>query len=118
VLGNGRQRKSYLHVDDCIAGMLLALKGTADKVNIFNLGTDEYCEVNDSIRWITEYLGLKPRLTYTGGERDWVGDSPFIFLDCSRIRSLGWTPKLTIRDAVIETVKYLEKHRDLLEARC
>ena len=53
VLGNGKQRKSYLYVQDCIDAMLLAIAARARQVNIFNLGTDEYCEVNDSIGWIT-----------------------------------------------------------------
>jgi UDP-glucose 4-epimerase len=107
VLGNGHQRKSYLYVQDCIDAILAALDRATGKVNIFNLGTDEYCEVNDSIGWICEYLGLHPKLTYSGGERGWVGDSPFILLECSRIRALGWRPRLTIKQAVLATIKYV-----------
>ncbi len=107
VLGNGHQRKSYLYVQDCLDAILTALEQANEKVNIFNLGTDEYCEVNDSIGWICEHLGLHPRLTYSGGERGWVGDSPFILLDCSRIRALGWRPRLTIKQAVLATIKYV-----------
>jgi UDP-glucose 4-epimerase len=107
VLGNGHQRKSYLYVQDCIDAILLALEKANDKVNIFNLGTDEYCEVNDSIGWICGYLGLHPKLTYSGGERGWIGDSPFILLDCSRMRSLGWRPTLTIKEAVLATIRYV-----------
>ena len=107
VLGNGHQRKSYLYVQDCIDAILLALEHADGNVNIFNLGTDEFCEVNDSIGWICEHLGLQPKLTYSGGERGWVGDSPFILLDCSRIRALGWKPKLTIQQAVLATIKYV-----------
>ena len=110
VLGNGHQRKSYLYVRDCIDAILTAIDRAKDKVNIFNLGTDEYCEVNDSIRWICEHLGLHPKLTYSGGERGWVGDSPFILLDCSRIRALGWRPRLTIKQAVLATIKYVSSH--------
>lgn len=117
VLGNGRQRKSYLYVQDCVDAMLLAIEKAAGKVNIFNLGTDEYCEVNDSIRWITERLGLNPRLIYSGGDRGWVGDNPFIFLDCSRIKALGWRARLSIREAVIRTVDYLVANPFLLERR-
>lgn len=117
VLGNGKQRKSYLYVQDCIDAMLLAIEKTPAKVNIFNLGTDEYCQVNDSIGWICEYLGVSPHLIYAGGERGWVGDSPFIFLDCSRIRALDWQPKLTIRDGVIRTLQYLEQNPYILEQR-
>jgi UDP-glucose 4-epimerase len=107
VLGDGHQRKSYLHVQDCIDAILTALDRADGKVNIFNLGTDEYCEVNDSIGWICEHLGLHPKLTYSGGERGWVGDSPFILLDCSRIRALGWRPRWTIQQAVLTTIKYV-----------
>jgi UDP-glucose 4-epimerase len=117
ILGNGRQRKSYLYVQDCIDAMLVAIAKATEKVSILNLGTDEYCEVNDSIGWICEHLGLKPELAYTGGERGWIGDSPFIFLDCSRIRDLGWKPKLKINEGVIKTLQYLQENRWLLESR-
>ena len=107
VLGNGHQRKSYLYVQDCIDAILTAMDRADGKVNIFNLGTDQYCEVNDSIAWICDYLGLHPKLTYSGGERGWIGDSPFILLDCSRIRGLGWRPRLTIQQAVLATIQYV-----------
>jgi UDP-glucose 4-epimerase len=117
ILGNGRQRKSYLFVQDCVDAMLHAINNSQDKVNIFNLGTDEYCEVNDSIGWITGYLGLKPRLDYAGGDRGWIGDNPFIFLDTTRIRALGWSPKLTIRQGVERTIAWLIANRWVLERR-
>jgi len=117
VLGNGHQRKSYLYVQDCLDAMLFVIDRAQDKVNIFNLGTDEYCEVNDSIGWITGHLGLAPKLTYTGGERGWIGDSPFIFLDMAKIRAFGWRPQLTIRESILRTVQYLEQNPWLLERR-
>ena len=117
VLGNGLQRKSYLHVQDCIDAIFHALAHADEKVNLFNLGTDEYCQVNDSIGWISSHLGLSPALEYTGGERGWVGDSPFIFLDCARMRALGWKPQLTIREGIIRTVEYLQQNSWALEAR-
>jgi UDP-glucose 4-epimerase len=117
VLGDGHQKKSYLYVQDCIDAMLIGIEKAQDKVNIFNLGTDEYCEVNDSIQWITEHLGLSPKLTYTGGERGWVGDSPFIFLDCTKIRNLGWRPKLSIREGIIKSLDYLEDNRWILDRK-
>ena len=115
VLGDGHQRKSYLYVHDCVDAMLTAIAQSRDKVNIFNLGTDEYCKVNESIDWITGHLGLSPARTYTGGDRGWIGDSPFIFLDTAKIRSFGWTPKLAIREAIIKTLDYLRGNPWLLE---
>ncbi len=117
VLGNGKQRKSYLYIQDCIDAILLAIDKAQDKVNIFNLGTDSYCEVNDSLGWIVQHLDLNPTVTYAGGERGWIGDSPFIFLDCARIRALGWTPKMTIREGVIRTLQYLQANPWVLELR-
>jgi len=117
VLGNGRQRKSYLYVQDCIDAIFVALDRATDKVNVLNLGTDEYCEVNDSIGWITGDLGVSPVLDYTGGDRGWIGDNPFIFLDAAKVRSLGWRPKLSIREGVLNTVAYLKQHPELFEER-
>lgn len=117
VLGNGLQRKSYLYVGDCIQAIMTAIEQANQKVNIFNLGADEYCQVNDSIGWITEALNIKPALKYTGGERGWVGDNPFIFLDTQKIRSLGWKPKLTIKEGIIKTLLYLQQNNWLLNAR-
>jgi UDP-glucose 4-epimerase len=117
VLGNGHQRKSYLYVQDCIDAMLFAIEKSREEVNIFNLGTNEYCAVSQSIGWICDHLGLNPRRVYSGGERGWIGDNPFIFLDISKIRRLGWKPKLTIRDGVIRTLEYLQANQWLLEQR-
>jgi UDP-glucose 4-epimerase len=117
VLGNGKQRKSYLAVEDCIDAILLAIGQDSGRVNIFNLGANEYCEVNDSISWICQYLGLKPQLSYTGGDRGWIGDNPFIWLECSRMRALGWSARFSIREAVVQTLEYLQSERWLLEKR-
>ena len=115
VLGNGSQRKSYLYVQDCLDAILLAIESAQGKVNIFNLGLDEYCQVNDSIRWICRHLGVTPELRYSGGDRGWVGDNPFIFLDTAAIRSLGWRPQLNIQQAVVATVKYLQQNPAITE---
>jgi UDP-glucose 4-epimerase len=105
VLGNGKQRKSYLYVQDCLSAMRLAQRKAGRPINLFNLGTDEYCTVDQSLDWICAELGVSPKREYAGGVRGWVGDSPFILLNCSRIRKLGWKPKLTIRQAVLRTLR-------------
>jgi UDP-glucose 4-epimerase len=117
VLGNGKQRKSYLYVQDCIDAIFAAVERAETKTTILNLGTDEYCHVNDSIGWITGALGIAPQLSYTGGERGWIGDSPFIFLDCARMRGLGWAPTLSIQQGILRTLDYLRANPWVLEAR-
>lgn len=117
VLGNGKQRKSYLYVQDCIDAILLAMDKAPDKVNIFNLGVDGYCEVNDSIGWICTELGVTPKLEYGGGDRGWIGDNPFIFLETKKIQSLGWMPRFSIREGVLKTVEYLRTNEWVFEAR-
>jgi UDP-glucose 4-epimerase len=117
VLGDGNQRKSYLYVQDCVDAILLALERASTPVSIFNLGTDEYCRVTDSIHWICERLGLDPTLHFAGGDRGWIGDNPFIFLECNRMRALGWRPKLTIPQQVVRTVEYLQSNQHILSAR-
>lgn len=116
VLGDGHQRKSYIYVQDCIDAILTAIERADERINIFNIGSDESCEVNDSIRWITQHMKLSPRLTYSGGERGWIGDSPLIQLDIQKLKNLGWEPTLSIREGVIRTVEYLEANAWLLEA--
>jgi UDP-glucose 4-epimerase len=107
VLGNGHQRKSYLYVQDCIDAMLVTLSVAKEKTTIVNLGADEYCEVNDSIGWICNRLAVCPTLEYSGGDRGWIGDNPFIFLDTTRMRKMGWSNRHNIRESVIKTVDYL-----------
>ena len=117
ILGNGRQRKSYLYIHDCLDAMFQAVQASPDAVNVLNLGTDEYVEVNNSVDVITEHLGVTPQRTYSGGERGWIGDNPFIFLDCQRMRNLGWQPQQTIRAGIVKTLQWLQQNRWVLEER-
>jgi UDP-glucose 4-epimerase len=108
ILGDGKQRKSYLHVEDCIDGMLLGLNAVDERIAIFNLGTDEVCQVLDSVGWIVGRLKLSPQLTFSGGQRGGIGDNPLIQLDTSRVRRLGWRPKRSINESVELTVDWLK----------
>jgi UDP-glucose 4-epimerase len=117
VLGNGKQRKSYLHVQDCVNAITTVVGKSEAPFEVFNLGTDEYCTVDESIQWICSELGVAPRLEYSGGEGGWVGDNPFIFLDCTRVRRLGWAPRHSIRDSVLSTLRWLRANRWILDRR-
>jgi UDP-glucose 4-epimerase len=107
VLGNGKQKKSYLHVSDCVAAMLVAIDKGRDAISVFNLGHEDWIDVDASIRIITRTMGVTPRLEYAGGDRGWVGDSPRILLDTKRIKSLGWAPTKSIEESIVETLEFL-----------
>jgi UDP-glucose 4-epimerase len=122
VLGNGTQRKSYLYVQDCLDAMLHVTRGHTARdarhhTQVYNLGTPEYVQVNDSIGYICAALGVNPELRYTGGDRGWVGDNPFIFLDTRKIQSTGWKAKLTIEQGILRTLRWLEQNRWVYDAR-
>jgi UDP-glucose 4-epimerase len=110
VLGDGRQEKSYLYVQDCVSAMLAVAARHEDELgtHVYNLGTDETVSVDQSVEIIGEHLRVSPEVEHTGGQRGWTGDSPLIHLDCSKVRSLGWAPRLTIRESVVRTLDWLE----------
>jgi UDP-glucose 4-epimerase len=122
VLGDGLQRKSYLYVRDCVSAMrhvtdLGTAKKAKHRVEIYNLGTDEYVQVNDSIKIICATLRLKPKLEYTGGNKGWIGDNPFIFLDAKKICASGWKTSLTIEQGIGRTLEWLQQNRWVYETR-
>ena len=122
VLGDGTQRKSYIYVHDCISAILRAIEsGGAAKAKhrsqVYNLGAPEYCRVSDSIGWICSRLGVTPKLEFTGGDRGWVGDNPFIFLETKKIQETGWRATVMIREAVERTVDWLVANQWVLTKR-
>lgn len=117
VLGNGEQRKSYMVVSDCVSAITTAIAKADSKVNILNLGTDSSCNIKQSIGWICARLNLTPKVIFAGGERGWIGDSPLVHLDTTRIRNLGWEPQYTIQQGVERTVDWLTANRWAFEQR-
>ena len=116
ILGNGRQKKSYLYVKDCVNAMFLVIEKSNEKLNILNLGHDDYIEVSPIAEIVCKELGLKDvDFKYTGGERGWIGDSPFIHLDISKIKSYGWKPTKSIPECVKITINWLKENKWALD---
>ncbi|HWI21781.1 MAG TPA: NAD-dependent epimerase/dehydratase family protein [Baekduia sp.] len=110
VLGDGRQTKSYLYIQDCLDAIVTAVEHHGDEpgAHVYNLGTDETTTVDDSIATITKRLGVTPEIQKTGGARGWAGDSPMIHLETVKIRSLGWAPTLSIHESIVKTLDWFE----------
>ncbi len=113
VLGDGNQTKSYLHVQDLIAGFWTAIERARSGPSVYNIGHDDTLIVRESVRIICAKLGVSPDVVYGGGTRGWVGDSPRIQLDTRKIRALGWAPRHGLPEAVSDTVEYLLANPEL-----
>jgi UDP-glucose 4-epimerase len=116
VLGDGKQRKSYLDVIDGVDGIFYALEHSKEAKNVFNLGHDAFMNVLDLADIVVGELNLKGvRYVTTGGQRGWLGDSPFVHLDTTKLKTLGWRPRVSIEQGIRNTVRYLQAHPQLLE---
>jgi UDP-glucose 4-epimerase len=104
ILGDGEQTKSYIYIEDCIEAMLCGLRAK-EKVNIFNIGSEDQLPVKEIAKIVSQELGLSPAFKLTGGERGWRGDVPVMLLSVEKLKSIGWSPKLDSRKAIKKTVK-------------
>ncbi len=106
ILGDGQQRKSYLHVSDCVDAILFALENSHEMANIFNIGSNDTINATEIGEIVVEEMGLKNvEFSYTGGTRGWKGDVPKMLLSIDKLRSLGWKPAHNSRDSVVEAVR-------------
>lgn len=121
ILGDGNQKKSYLYVGDAISGILTAFGRHLQErkgVHVYNLGHQSALNVCEVASLVTAEMGIpSPKYNFTGGARGWVGDSPYVHLDTSKLEALGWRPTLSIEEGVRRTTRYLLDHPQLLKAR-
>ena len=118
ILGDGKQVKSYLDVRDGVSGIFCAVDRFQGKKGIFNLGHDAFLNVLDLARIVTSELGLDGvEFVTSGGERGWLGDSPVVHLETSRIKELGWVPRISIEEGIRATTRFLVENPRLLEQR-
>jgi UDP-glucose 4-epimerase len=109
ILGNGKQKKSFISVDDCVRA-LMTLRGSKD-FEVFNIGQSTYCEIKDSAQIIASRMGLAPRLVFGTDDRGWVGDNPFTFLDTRKSNDHGWIPSTSIEESISQTVDWISENK-------
>lgn len=106
ILGDGSQCKPYLHVEDCVSGILFGFKNSLDRINVFNLGCPSATNVNTIAKVLVEEMGLNQvKFKYTGGDRGWPGDIPQVRLNVQRMSSLGWNASYTSGEAVRKAIR-------------
>jgi UDP-glucose 4-epimerase len=115
ILGDGNQLKSYIHIEDCLSGIIAVIDNELSKNQIFNIGTDSVCSVTQSALWISEQLGLKPEITYAGGSHGWIGDNKHIHLNTEKIKTFNWKYEKSIEYSVKDTVRYLLNNSWILD---
>jgi UDP-glucose 4-epimerase len=114
ILGDGNQTKSYIYVDDCIEAMLYGLKGK-ERINIFNIGSEDQVTVRRIAEIVSEEMNLKPKFKFIGGRRGWKGDVPVMLLSTEKLKILGWRPKYSSSEAVRKAVRDILKERNQRE---
>jgi len=118
VLGDGRQVKTYVYVKDVVEAVIHAESiAVPGEYSVYNVAVDETSTVMDSVKWIGEFLGINPETTFTGGDRGWIGDSPLIHLDNSKLQGTGWSPTLGIKDSVFQTLRWLSDNEWAFDGR-
>jgi UDP-glucose 4-epimerase len=106
ILGDGKQCKPYLHVSDCVDGIIYGFRNSHDKVNVFNLGCSTATNVTTIARMLVDEMNLKAvKFKYTGGDRGWPGDVPQVRFNVDKINNLGWKAKYTSDEAVRRAIK-------------
>lgn len=111
ILGDGKQIKSYLYITDCIEASLTAAKSVEKGYEAFNIGTDSWMSVKEIADIITNELGLKKiKYDYTGGEAGWTGDVYKMLLSIDKMKTLGWTPKVSTEEGIREYIRWLEEN--------
>jgi UDP-glucose 4-epimerase len=112
ILGDGTQKKSYIHVDDVLAAMRVAEECASARYEVFNVATGDYITVREIADLAVQISAIPPGKTvyeFTGGDRGWKGDVPVVRFDCSKIKALGWQARRTSAEAVTDAMKAMRE---------
>jgi UDP-glucose 4-epimerase len=112
ILGDGTQKKSYIHVDDVLEAIFLVASKASKSYDVFNVATGDYITVREIADLAVEIAGLNQgevRYDFTGGDRGWKGDVPIVRFDCSKIKALGWRNQRSSAEALSDSMKAMRK---------
>jgi UDP-glucose 4-epimerase len=112
ILGDGTQKKSYIHVDDVLEAIFLVEANATEPYEVFNVATDDYVTVRQIADLAVVIAGLRPenvRYEFTGGDRGWKGDVPIVRFDCSKIKALGWRNRRSSAEALTDAMEAMRR---------
>lgn len=112
VLGNGKQIKPYIYVKEIVEAILFICKNTHEEFNVYNIGVDSQTQVSDIAEIVVSLMSVPAKIKYTGGARGWVGDVSKFKYNFSKLKKLGWKPKLSSNEAVALAVKKILEEQD------
>ncbi len=112
VLGDGTQRKSYLHVSDLVDAMMFLRQHVAARVDAYNIGPgDDGITVREIAEAVVAAVVPAARIEFGADNKGWVGDVPRFRYSIDKLRQIGWTPKLdsvaAVRRAISEIAQQI-----------
>lgn len=110
ILGDGSQKKSYLYISDCIDAMLFGMEKSKSKVEIFNIGSEDWVDVRKIADIVSQEMGLSPEYRFTGGVdggRGWKGDVKIMRLSIDKLKNMGWKPEYGSEESIRMTTRWL-----------
>lgn len=108
ILGNGKQIKDFIYLDDCIDGILHVLNNSREEFSLFNLSSGTTISVNDIAKIVKQEMNLVHVTNrYSNSELGWAGDVQKVHFDISKIRQFGWSPKFDSKQAIVSATKDL-----------
>jgi len=108
VLGDGKQDKPYIHIDDALPAMEFVVSHAKDRVNLFNVGNSDTIRVSEIAKIVTSKMRLKNiKINYTDTPYGWKGDVVQFRLDIRKLTQLGFVPQYSSRQSIERTVEEL-----------
>ncbi len=107
ILGDGRQEKSYMHIEECLDAMVHVVEQAGEPLNVYNLGSRTTTSVDAIAAIVADEMGVDPAYEYTGGRQGWTGDVPRMRLSVEKLSALGWEPGQSSDDAIRQATREL-----------
>lgn len=113
VLGDGSQRKSYMHVEELVDAMLFISDRSSDPLSFFNIGAaDEGVTVRFIAEAVRDRVSPRASIHFGTGDRGWVGDVPKFKYSIGKLASLGWQPRFGSAETVLQAIE------EIVEQEC